>query len=99
MNSGSIDEDDVLPAQLVMRDAAVGGSQVLKEQDGIGWLEKAAAEIEEEIQREARRIAKATALDHGPLLSADCSPVGGDVPAVAMCIRMRGAAQARSHYR
>ena len=45
-----VDEDDVLPTQFVMRDAAVGGSQMLEEQDGVGGFEEAPAEIEEKIQ-------------------------------------------------
>ena len=30
-----IDEDDVLPAELVVRDASVGGGQMLEQQDGV----------------------------------------------------------------
>ena len=54
---GMVDEDDVLPAQLVVRDAAVGGGEVFEEQDGVRRLEEAAAEIEEQIERKAGRIA------------------------------------------
>ena len=64
---GMIDEDDVLPAQLVVCDAAVGGGEVLEEKDGVGWLEEAASQIEEQVQRESGRKAVAAALDDGPL--------------------------------
>jgi hypothetical protein len=41
---------------------------VLEEQDGVGWSKEAAAEIEDEIQREAGRIAVCTTLNNGPVL-------------------------------
>ncbi len=65
---GVIDEDDVLPPKLVVCDAAVGGGEMLEEQDGVGWLEEAASQIEQQVQRESRRKAVAAALDDGPLL-------------------------------
>ncbi len=63
-----IDEHDVLPAELVVRDAAVGGGEMLEEQDGVRWLEEAAAQIEEQVEREARWEAIFAALDDGPWL-------------------------------
>src|ERR1700724_3160739 len=63
---GLIDEDDVLPAELVVRDAAVGGGEVLEEQGGVRRIEEAADDVEGQVKREARRKAVGTAVDHGP---------------------------------
>ncbi len=89
---GVVDEDDVLPAQLVVCDAAVGGSEVLEEKDGVGWLEEAAAQIEEEVERQPGRIAIPATLDDGPLLRGAADPASG-VCSLLPCvhIRMRGA--------
>src|ERR1700741_3248062 len=48
---GVIDEDDVLPAQFIVRDAAVSGSEVFEEKDGVRRLEETAGRKEEEVER------------------------------------------------
>ena len=63
-----VDENDVREPQTVVGHAAIGLGQMLEERDRIPWFEEAAQQIKGQIQLQARGIAVAIALQHGPRL-------------------------------